>query len=429
MIAYFPFTSLSLFAAACTCGSFEPLDEQAHSGPGGGDSQDSVPSAETADSEACAGHCDDGELSCGETAIDCGGDCQPCAEEVIFSGNGLFPAVAANGEVVLASFGNGDHEERLYWTCQDGSGWTTPEEVPDLGHSAQFPRMEVASDGTIHMVVHAGLGNNRAVMHLTWATDQACPGSWSAPTQADDGSDNSCWPQMALDEQDQPHICWTDRDYYEIHYNHVSGGSWQGVEVVYSSTLESCHSDLTVTGGTAHVLWQEGDSPRLPVHSERQGSAFSTPVELSSDFHNWPQIVPDSQGDLHVLYTGRHGDHEIKYRKRAGGSWQPEQTISTRPGEWAFTMLVIDEQDQLHATWHRTDGVEHVYYAIGDALTGSWQAARQVSTDSDLQNRDATLWADPRGTAHHVWLHKEDHEDADSMGEVRYRPVTWQDLE
>ncbi len=416
-----------LLVAACTCGSPEPTDSSHPPGPG-----DSVPDSipgETGGSDTCTDHCSDGVMSCGETLTDCGGDCAPCTEEVVFSGNGVFPAIAANGEVVLALFGNGDEDERLYWSCRDEGGWSSPQEVPDLGHSAQFPRMEVASDGTVHMIVHAGLGNNRSAMHLTWDAEQRCPGAWSAPTQVDDGTDNSCWPQIALDPLDRPHVCWTDRDYYEIHYNHMEGGTWQGVEVVYSSDEQSCHSDLTVVGNTPHVLWQEGDAPRLPVHAERQGSGFSEPVELSGDFHNWPQIVSDSQDDLHVLYTRRHGDHEIKYSSRTSGTWQPEQTISSRAGEWAWPMLLIDPQDRLHATWHRTDGVEHVYYAVADATSGTWQPARQVSTDGAMQNRDATLWIDPRGVAHHLWLHKQDHEDADTFGEVRYRAVTWSDLD
>jgi len=336
--------------------------------------------------------------------------------------------VAATPTAVVAVWGDEDDSARLYFACRDTAGWTSPEPVPDLGSNSDFGRLETDSQGRVHLVVHSGMGNNRAAKHALFDASAGCTGSWSAPVQVDDGTDNSCWPQIAIDGGDDPHICWTDEDYYAIHCASSAAGVWESPVTVVSSSVQSCHGDVTVGGSTLHVVWQEGDAPRLPVYSHSTASGFTEPHELSSDFHNWPQIVVDAGGDLHVLYTYRHGDHEVKYRKMTAGTWGAEQQVSVPPSEWTWPGLAIDGAGGLHAVWHQTDDVEHVYYAVGDADTGTWQAPRRVSTDGTLNNRDATLSVDAAGRAHVVWVHKEDAEDADTSGEIRYRVVTWDDL-
>jgi len=256
----------------------------------------------------------------------------------------------------------------------------------------------------------------------------SCAGNWSSPVQVDDDTDNSCWPQIAVDENDDPHICWTDEDYYAIHCASSSGGVWDSPRTVVNSGVQSCHSDLAAAGSTLHVVWQEGDSPRLPVYAHSTGSGFTEPFELNSGFHNWPQIVAEANGDLHVLYTYRQTDHEVKYRKMTAGVWGTESQLSDRSAQWAWSSLTLDAAGGLHAVWHQTDDVEHVYYTIGDSATEVWQPPRRVSTDSTLQNRDTMVSVDDQNRAHVVWAHKEDAEDADTTGQIRYRVVTWEDL-
>ena len=390
------------------------------------DDDTAIPDDDTADD--CADHCSNGVADCGETDLDCGGSCPACDEVTLCSGSCVFPAVAATQAVVVAVWGDEEDSHHLHYSCKDGSGWTSPQQVPDLGANSDFGRLETDSMGRVHLVVHAGMGDNRAAMYAVFDAPSGCSGSWSSPVQVDDGTDNSCWPQIAIDGQDDPHICWTDEDYYAIHCASSEGGTWDPPQTVVSSAVQSCHSDLTASGSTLHVVWQEGDAPRLPVYSHSTGSGFTEPYELSASFHNWPQIVADASGDLHVLYTYRNGDHEVKYRKMTAGSWGAEQQVSAPPSEWTWPGLAIDATGGLHAVWHQTDDVEHVYYGVGDSSSGAWQSPRRISTDSSLQNRDATLSVDGDGRAHVVWVHKEDPVDADTTGQVRYRVVTWDDL-
>lgn len=382
------------------------------------------------DTTDCLGHCTSGVRDCGETAVDCGGECAACPEQELCADGGLFPSIAASGSAVIAVWGNANQSHELFFACHDGSGWTAAQPVPGLGSNSDFGRLQADGQGWVHLVVHSGMGDSRAAMYSAIDASAGCAGSWSDPVQVDDGTDNSCWPQIAVDEDDDPHICWTDRDYYEIQCASSSGGSWGAPETVVASGVQSCHSDVAASGSTLHVVWQEGDAPRLPAyaHSTGGGGGYTEPYELSDQFHNWPQIVADAGGNLHAMYTYRHSDHDVKYRKMTGGVWGDEQVVSTPPSEWTWPSLAIDAGGGLHAVWHQTDDVEHIYYDVGDAATEQWQTARQVSTDGDLNNRDACLAVDPSGRAHVIWIHKEDHEDADTPGSVRYRVVTWDDL-
>ena len=392
-------------------------------------SGDDDATADDDDTADCSDHCANAIRDCGETAVDCGGECSPCPEEELSADGGLFPSIAATAAAVIAVWGDANQSHQLFYACHDGASWTAAQAVPGMGANSDFGRLQTDGQGRIHLVVHAGMGDNRSAMYAVIDASAGCGGTWSDPVQVDDGTDNSCWPQIAVDEDDDPHICWTDRDYYEIQCASSSGGSWGAPETVVASGVQSCHSDVAASGSTLHVVWQEGDAPRLPAYSHSTGGGgYTEPFELSDQFHNWPQIVTDASGNLHALYTYRHSDHDVKYRKMSGGVWGAEQVVSTPPSEWTWPSLAIDAGGGLHAVWHQTDDVEHIYYDIGDAATEQWQTARQVSTDGDLNNRDACLAIDPSGRAHVIWIHKENHEDADTPGSVRYRVATWDDL-
>ena len=378
--------------------------------------------------DPCADHCGDALLNCGETAVDCGGDCAACQPVVLCEDGCTFPTVAATDELVIVVWGVESDSLRAHWVCDDGGGWTAPEAIPTATHSGEFARLDTDSFGNVHLIFHQGLGNNRAVMYARFDGGVGCAGSWTTPVQVDDGQDNSCWPQIAVDSAGDPHVTWTDRDYYEIHYARAESGVWAGPVAAVGTAEMSNHSDVTVSGDTVHLAWQEGESPRLPTWAYGTIDGFSAPVTLNDGFYNWPQLATDPAGDIHALYTQRNGDHEIRYRKASGASWGSEQTISTSPGGWAWSSLAADDAGGLHAVWHRTDGVEHVQYAVGDAASGSWQTSRRVSTEGGRNNQDTTLSVDPAGRAHIVWARKDSWE-ADLPGPVIYRVVTWADLE
>ena len=371
--------------------------------------------------------CSNGVWDAGETGLDCGGPCDACPAVELSAGNHGAPVVAATGDLVMVTFADVDDDYTLYYMCQDDSGWTSPQPVPGLGSSGEFSRMVTDSQGRIHLVVHQGGGSGRGVYHARFDGDSGCAGSWTTPTRADDGTRNSCWPAIAVDANDDPHVFWTE-DYLQMQYNHAPGGIWGSpVIVIDTEDEQSCHGDITVDGTTAHVIWQEGTSPRLPTWSHWTGSEFSAPEALTNQFHNWPQIVADGHGRLHVLYTWRYDPNDVKYIQWDSGTWSSEVTVSTGATAWTWAHMEADDSGVLHATWSQTDSVEHAYYCIGDGSTGTFEAPRQVSTGESRHDIMPAISVDPHGRAHLVWVQVDD-PWAEEPGQIYYRVVTWDDL-
>jgi len=375
-------------------------------------------------SDSCANGVRDG----GETDVDCGGPCAPCEVLQLSAGEHHYPMVAATDEIVMVTFSDADEGDDFRWMCKDGSGWTALQQMAGLGSPSEFTRMKVDSQSRIHLTVHEGGGSGRGVYYSRFDPGSGCLGSWTSPTRLDDGTRNSCWPAIAVDEDDHPHVFWTE-DYYEMHYSGFLGASWSGPLVVIDSVEQSCHGDITVAGTTPHVIWQEGDGPRLPTWSHWTGTGFSTPQALVNTFNNWPQIVADAHGRLHVLYTYRYGDYDVKYIRQDGGTWSGETTVSSGPTAWAWAIMDIDASGDLHATWSQTESVEQVYYAIGDGSNGAWEPPRKVSTDDAEHNYMSALSVDPSGRAHIVWIQIDDIWTVEEEpGPLFYRVVTWEDL-
>lgn len=372
--------------------------------------------------------CANGVLDSGETDVDCGGPCAACEVIRLSPGEHHYPMVAATDEIVMVTFSDAEEGDDFRWMCKDESGWTASQQMAGLGSPSEFTRMAVDSQGRIHLAVHEGGGSGRGIYYSRFDPGSGCSGTWTSPTRLDDGSHNSCWPAIAVDEDDNPHVFWTE-DYYEMHYSVYVGGSWNGPRVVIDSVEQSCHGDITVAGSVPHVLWQEGDGPRLPTWSHGTGADFSAPEALTNTFNNWPQIKADGHGRLHVLYTYRYGDYDVKYVRQDGGTWSGETVVSSGPTAWAWSILDIDDAGGLHATWSQTENVEHVYYAIGDGSTGTWDSPRKVSTDDTEHNYMSALAVDPSNRAHIVWIQIDDIWTVEEEpGPLFYRVVTWEDL-
>ncbi len=99
----------------------------------------------------------------------------------------MYPGVAATEERVSVVFDSVD------------DGWTAPQVVPDSGQNAEFARLQADGQGRIHLICHQGLGNSRSADYPVYSGGMGCDGSWAPWVEVDDGTDNSCWPQLAAD--------------------------------------------------------------------------------------------------------------------------------------------------------------------------------------------------------------------------------------
>jgi len=386
----------------------------------GGD--DDTTAGDDDDTAACDDHCANGLHDCGETGVDCGGECDPCLVEVIGPA-GSFPTVAATADKVVVAWCH----EGVQYVCKDDQGWTAVHAL-EVGTSyTKSTRLVADGQGRIHLVVTQGGGND--VLYAVMGAESGCAeSSWSAP-EGLAGPEGGRYPNVAVDDLDDPHVIWHDQDYTQVYYRKADAGQWGDPIVQVTQTeWDSRYPDITVAGMDAHVIYEQDDASYancLPNHTHWTGTDFAAPYPLVDSYHSWPQIAADSDGNVHALYTDRFGDCEVKYRRLEGGSWGGEHVLSTGSSEWTWTSLAA-HQGGLHAVWHQlVGGIGQVFYAVGDAEVGTWEAPRQVSEDGSLSEWQAAVAVAPDGAAHVVWLRVQVGEES---GEILYRTVVFADL-
>jgi hypothetical protein len=392
--------------------------------------------ADEPDADPCTGHCSNSILDCGETDLDCGGDCTACPVQEFWPNlTGSFPTVAATVDKVVVAWSV--NASPVQFRCNDGSGFTAAADIPQT-QGGRAPRLEIDSQGRMHLVYFTGGGASAQVHYARFSNETTCPASsWSAHERIDEDngieSDDSRYPNIAVDANDEPHVCWTDNDFFEIHYRHAAGGVWTGnprVIAVDDSNVNSRYCDVSVSATAAHLVWCEGDSPDVPSYTNDTGSGFdSNWYTFDPAYHRWPQIVATSNGNLHVLFT-RTGSGDVKYWRRYNSVWEAERIISSGPTDWTWTSLNLDNAGTLHGVWHQTMGNparEQVHYCTGIASTGIWDTPRQVSTHASLHNFDATGAIDPQGRMHMAWVQIDDATPI-YPGRIYYRVATWDDL-
>ena len=375
-------------------------------------------------SDPCEDHCTNGLFDCGETDVDCGGDCDAC-EPVQLWGDltASFPAVAATADKVVVAWCDGGAR----WICRDASGWSAVQAVPGMEGAAKATRLQADTQGRVHLVSTWGAGNGIYYSVLDAAAD--CASSGWTNVEVISGAEGGRYANVAVDTDGDPHVCWHDVDYTNVYYRKASSGAWSApVTQATATQWDSRFCDISVAGLIPHLIYEQDDESYSNCHPSYiywTGAGFTDGLDLVDSYHSWPQIVMDPSGEAHVLYTGRHGDCDVVYRRTGGGGWEPEQVLSTGPTEWTWTGLAVDGNGTLHGAWHQLIGGKgQVHYATGDAAAGTWQIPRQVSIDDALDNWQQALAVDPAGHTHIVWMQVE----GDESGRVFYRKVTYDDL-
>ncbi len=373
------------------------------------------------DTAACDGHCANGVRDCGETGVDCGGECDPCAVEVIGAA-GSFPTVAATADKVVVAWCH----EGVQYLCKDAQGWTAVHSLEVGTTYTKSTRLQADGQGRVHLVVTQGGGND--ILYAVMGPGACGESSWSAP-EGLAGPEGGRYPNVAVDDGDDPHVLWHDQDYTQVYYRRATAGAWsEPIVQVTTTEWDSRYPDLTVVGQDPHVIYEQDDASYancLPHHTHWTGSAFAEPFQLVDSYHSWPQIAADPDGAVHALFTDRFGDCEVKYRRWEGGAWGGEHVISTGSTDWSWSSLAADETG-LHGVWHQlVGGIGQVFYAVGDAGAGTWEAPRQVSEDAALDEWQPAVSVAPDATAHVVWMRVQPDEES---GEILYRTVTFEDL-
>lgn len=229
-----------------------------------------------------------------------------------------------------------------------GSAWGNRSYV-NTGSSNDFhPAAAVDSAGVIHVVF------TRAQTSIRDATSTtAAPGSWTESVVST-GS-NLGYPRIAIDHSTNiMHVIWVDlTPPRPIWYSSkpISGGAWSApVNLGYG-----LQPDVAARNGKVVATWTDeaGGIAEHIVQRTLSGGSWGSKVTISAfDSGYRPHVELDSVGNPHVIWMQfiSGSNYDIYFSDFSGSAWSAPQPIASTGGLSEANALVVDTQDNLHAT-------------------------------------------------------------------------------
>lgn len=284
------------------------------------------------------------------------------------------------------------------WTneTQVGTGWT------DASHTSGLPCLVVDSDDNLYATWIAVVGAYKQLLYSkfngsTWSAEGlAMTGVAGMTSGHQDGG------ALILDGSDDLHAvarCRTTAHptYQQIYYSKYTG-SWN--TPVRISTVSGMENDYQMQAtiavgadGKVHVLWcgeADGFTTNKQLWYAFYDGSWNAPVRPyahgTSRTQSSPCIAIDSNGDLHVVWTGQTASYtnfqiyHIKY----DGSWGTPTRLSTYAGQEAHQWnpsIGIDADDNLYVVWDGTAtgySVSTIWYVFWNG--SSWSSPSPVQS-------------------------------------------------
>jgi hypothetical protein len=316
-------------------------------------------------------------------------------------------------------------------STDQGQTWLPADVIIRRGSRfACYPDMQVARDGTIHLLYTDRIDGSKGHIHAVRSTDFGS--TWTTPVQVDDNSSRVAigWAKLALDSADNLFCTWTDqRGSYLRVYSDVStdGGATWGTDVrVDDDTVSfNCYPpDCFIQPGTNDFLVTAVAPVRGPsgivLHSHfyrstDMGSTFSPGFQLDtfSGYSQQPHVVADSS---HVItdYSGNGYGNQCVTMARTmftpPDTWGPQVNVQEFDTIYSsFTngaKLAIDRQGTVHIGLmfsERQTMLWNTFYAFSTDHGLTWSEREEVGNLPTTAQWDPTIAVDGDGRAYLAW--------------------------
>ena len=272
----------------------------------------------------------------------------------------------------------------------------------------------------------------------------------------DYSTDTSSNVRVAVDGDDNLHVCWRDTmDYLgsgidnDVFYRkfNANTNSWEAVELV--STESNEHGDypaITVDVlGNVHVVWSDStplDDPATDydifykVKDISSGLWLEAEIVSSSslDHSFYPDIAVDSLGNAHVVWLDGHNydgtDTDIIYKVRDAvlETWSAFTVISSESNGVSYNpVIAVDNSDIIHVSWndqsigmYGSGADRDVFYKKWDPIN-SWSEGFTLSYESTDDSFYPYIAFDDSDSIHIAWIDTTDINGAGSDYDVFYR--------
>ena len=296
--------------------------------------------------------------------------------------SGDTPSVSSMGPtIVLDTNGNplvGWNDEgsgNIYYTYNNGGGWTTPQAIANQAGAHLGLRMVVDKQNKIHATWHSGTDTGDVYYSVRNG------GSWAAPTALfPDSNIMTGWPDIALDSYGYPHII--AMDYRNsigcpLAYFKFNGASWlKMANPPDTSTSYSCYPRISIgANDSVHLVWQEGYKT---YYSCSKNNVWTTPLRLMDTMEtSTPQILMINKKVYCFLNPGIGGYFVGVYltTRDSTGQWSAPQPLTTA----MHTLLVsaaTNYNNILCVAWDHSGQIKYSY----DTLTISGVQGKPIST-------------------------------------------------
>lgn len=308
------------------------------------------------------------------------------------------------------------------WSVQDTTGdWVTTEAVPSDGYVDTEPDFHVDQNGVPWIVWVRGFGGSQEALYWSrWGGN-----SWSAYQRVDPNDSGIPFqPRFAFDNADTAWLVWNRvetnsriwsiKEYegvwwspervslpdtltyyapsidiggneiwvvwvgkagaspYDVFVTHRVDGRWAPpTNLTQGLGGYNLFADVSVDlGGAPHVVWLDAYSGRL-FYATQIGGTWTSPVALNdpnaiaTSAAAGPGIVATSDGQLHVVWTGKFNnggvlaDNDIFYSRKNASGWEPATLISEDTGQLDLWPEVrIRSPGDVWITWETHDRTE-----------------------------------------------------------------------
>ena len=242
-------------------------------------------------------------------------------------------------------------------------GWMLPQEVSQSEQaSSQGPQLAIDENGDLHLI---WTDNNNTAGQLDPYYVQSIDrgNNWSAgyPFATDQESHQA---RIALGTGDVLHTCWLDlTDLQYLYYAERAEGSWGIKEEVVVTDSEILEPSVVEAAGYVHVIWSNKLAPHLDLFYSRKATnngtwmdpVFVSDTEISSLN---ARIAADGDGNLHVVWQENILPNEIMYIsgtvETGQTTWSDSITITEKVADNATSPHIAVDQDE----------VAHVVFAV-----------------------------------------------------------------
>ncbi len=292
--------------------------------------------------------------------------------------------------ILWEDWGTAGQRAKIYYSFFDGNSFTSTFCLSDSLHeSYPFARLgDIICDSmnNIHVIWSVEIAGTFNVYYTMCIAE-----NWTTPINVSNSQGDSWEARIAIDSKNHLHAVWREEppsgqwDSIAVFYSKYNGISWSAPVNASRLIGESQSPKVAVDlWGHPHVVWHEAAYTIYNLYySFFNDSAWSIPYSidsLSGEAGYRPDIILDSQGNAHIVWSG---GTELYYSSYDGTSWSIPYNISDLSVNSLFPDITTDYSSIcLYSIW--VEAVEsnrfEIYYSK-NLLTGIEEGSREYFTE------------------------------------------------